>query len=342
MLTLVTGNAGFIGFHVANELLRRGDAVIGVDNIGDYYDPRLKRDRLAQLARRAQASGASYRFVEADLVDPSIALDCVARGGVGRVIHLAAQPGIAFSTAHPLATVTSNVTGFINVLEACRQAAVPHLVYASTSSVYGANQSLPYSEHAAADHPLQLYAATKRANELMAHAYSHLHGLPTTGLRFFTVYGPWGRPDMALSKFAAAILAGEPVDLLHHGQHLRDFTYIDDLVEAILAVSDDVPAGNPGWDGKSPDAATSAAPWRLLNIGGGHPARVSELLDLLEASLGRKAIRRLVDRHADDMVETWADLGEITAATGFHPQVSLAEGVARFAQWYRDYAAGQA
>jgi UDP-glucuronate 4-epimerase len=215
---------------------------------------------------------------------------------------------------------------------------MPHLVYASTSSVYGANQRLPYSEHDAADHPLQLYAATKRANELMAHSYSHLYRLPTTGLRFFTVYGPWARPDMAMSKFAAAILAGAPVDLLNYGEHRRDFTYIDDLVEAILAVRDDIPSGVTSGQRDNPDAATSTAPWRLLNIGGGNPTRVSDLLDLIEAALGRKAIRRLVERHPDDMEDTWADLAEITAATGFRARVSLEEGVGRFAQWYLKYA----
>ena len=342
MLTLVTGNAGFIGFHVAREILRRGEAVIGIDNVGDYYDTRLKRDRLAELRREAEVSGALYRFIEADLTDPLVAADCLAEGAIDRVIHLAAQPGIGFSATHPLPTVASNVTAFINVLEACRQNGAGHLLYASTSSVYGANRRLPYSEHDDADHPLQLYAATKRADELMAHAYSHLYRLPTTGLRFFTVYGPWGRPDMALSKFAAAILAGQPVELLHRGEHKRDFTYVDDLVATVLAVRDDIPGGAPNWDGNRPDPATSNAPWRLLNVGGGSPARIADLLDMLEAALGRKAIRHLVERRPDDMEDTWADLADVNAVTGIRPKVSLEVGIERFAQWYLEYAASRA
>ena len=335
MLTLVTGHASFIGFHAALRLLERGDAVVGFDNVSDHGDLTLKEARLAELADRSGTLPGRYISIEADLTDAAALARCFDRYRFERVIHLAARPGIAFSVAHPDATVAANIVGFANLLEACRVAAVPHLTYASSSSVYGASRRLPYSEHDPADHPLQLYAATKRANELMAHAYSHLYALPTTGLRFFTVYGPWCRPDLALYKFVEAICAGRPVELMDAGRHSRDFTYVDDLVTALVALSDDIARPDPNWRGEAPDAATSSAPWRVLNIGSDRPARVTDYLDAIEAALGQKAIRRDQPRQAADMPDTWADLTEIRSAIGYEPSISLDEGVARFVAWYR-------
>jgi len=337
MLTLVTGNAGFIGSHVAKRLLERGDSVVGVDAVDDYYDVALKEARLARLIDAARASGASYTFVRGNLARPETIAEAFDGRRFDRVIHLAAQPGIGFSVAHPERTVESNIVGFANVLEACRKAAVPHLTYASTSSVYGANRTLPYSEHAPADHPIQLYAATKRANELMAHSYGHLYGLPTTGLRFFTVYGPWGRPDMALFRFAERIMAGEPIDLYDEGRHTRDFTYIDDLVDGIVAASDEIAQPNAQWDGRTPEPATSGGPWRIFNLGNDNPVRLTDYVDALENALGRKAVRRLLPRRPEDMEDTWADLGAAQDALGYRPKTPMREGVARFATWYKDW-----
>ena len=337
MLVLVTGHAGFIGYHVARRLLARGDSVVGLDSLDDYYDVRLKEARLAELAGFAGRAGADYSFVRADLAEPGTVADVLAGRRFDRVIHLAAQPGIAFSTMHPERTIRSNVIGFANVLEGVRRAAVPHLTYASTSSVYGASRALPFAEGTPADHPLQLYAATKRSNELMAHSYSQLHGLATTGLRFFTVYGPWGRPDMALYRFAEQIMSGEPIDLYDEGRHTRDFTFIDDIVDGVLAASDHVAGADPNWDSKAPDAASSRAPWRVFNLGSGKPVGLTQYVDALEDALGRKAIRRLLPRRPEDMEDTWADLTRAREILGYRPKTSIREGVAQFAEWYLGY-----
>ena len=271
MKVLVTGNAGFIGFHTAKRLLERGDSVVGFDVVNAYYDPQIKEARLRILEETAQCMGGEYQFIRANLVEQAALDGCFARHSFDRVIHLAAQAGVRFSLVNPHAYVESNITAFTSVIESCRHARVPHLTYASTSSVYGANTSMPFSEHQGVDHPLQFYAATKRANELMAHSYSHLFGLPTTGLRFFTVYGPWGRPDMALFLFTKSILEGKAIQVFNNGQHTRDFTYVDDIVEGVIRASDDISVPNPAWDSDRPDPATSNAPFRLFNIGNASP-----------------------------------------------------------------------
>ncbi|MGB3865339.1 MAG: NAD-dependent epimerase [Xanthobacteraceae bacterium] len=338
MHVLVTGNAGFIGFHTAKRLLERGDTVVGIDVVNDYYDPGLKEARLRALEDAAGRAGKGrYRFLRADLADRRTLDSCFADYRFDRVIHLAAQAGVRYSLENPRAYVESNVVAFTNVLEACREAHAPHLVYASTSSVYGANTRMPFSEHHGVDHPLQFYAATKRANELMAHSYSHLFQLPTTGLRFFTVYGPWGRPDMALFLFVRNILAGEPIKLFNGGAHRRDFTYIDDVVDGILRASDDIAQPDPGWTGERSDPATSDAPFRIFNIGNGHPVTLSEFIDAIEAALGKTAQRELLPLQPGDVPDTFADIGLMAARFGYRPRVSVREGVARFVAWYRDY-----
>ncbi len=334
MRVLVTGNAGFIGFHVARTLLARGDRVVGFDNVNDYYDPALKEARLALLS---EAGGDAYSFVRADLTDRAAVERCFADHDFDRVINLAAQAGVRYSLENPRSYVESNIVGFLNILEACREAGTAHLTYASSSSVYGANTAMPLSEHGIADHPLQLYAATKRSNELMAHAYSSLFALPTTGLRFFTVYGPWGRPDMAPIKFARAIAAGEPIPVFNHGQHNRDFTYVDDIVEGVLRASDAVARPNPQWDGNRPDPATSRAPFRIYNIGNGTPVRLDDYIRALEAALGREARRELLPMQPGDVPDTHADVSDLVAELGYRPKVSVDEGVRRFIDWFRAY-----
>lgn len=334
MKVLVTGNAGFIGFHVARRLIERGDEVVGIDVVNDYYDPSLKEARLALLGEVAERQGARYRFVRGNLADRTVVETCFSDHAFDRVIHLAAQAGVRYSLENPLSYVESNLIGFTNILEACRHGRVGHLTYASTSSVYGANSLMPLSEHAIADHPLQFYAATKRANELMAHSYSHLFALPTTGLRFFTVYGPWGRPDMALFKFTRNMLENKPIPVFNNGNHTRDFTYVDDVVEGVIRASDAVAAPNPDWSGDKPDPATSRAPFRIYNIGNGSPVRLADYIAALEAALGRKAEKELLPMQPGDMPDTFADVGDLAADLGYRPVVSVREGVARFVEWY--------
>jgi len=337
MQVLVTGNAGFIGFHTAKRLLERGESVVGIDVVNDYYDPALKQARLRALDEVAARSSGSYRFIRADLADRRTLDSCFASHKFDRAIHLAAQAGVRYSLKNPRAYVESNIVAFTNLLESCREAHTPHLVYASTSSVYGANTKMPFSEHDGANHPVQFYAATKRANELMAHSYSHLFQLPTTGLRFFTVYGPWGRPDMAPFLFTRNIFAGEPIKLFNNGEHMRDFTYIDDIVDGILRTSDDIARPNPNWDSERPDPATSSAPFRIFNIGNSKPVMLSEFIEAIESSLNKKAIRELLPMQPGDVPSTFADVSMIASSVGYQPQVPVREGVARFVQWYREY-----
>jgi UDP-glucuronate 4-epimerase len=337
MRTLVTGNAGFIGFHVASRLLRRGDAVVGVDVVNDYYSPEIKESRLALLQQFAAEAGANYSFHRANLSDAEAVKSCFADGPFDRVIHLAAQAGVRYSLENPGAYVESNIIAFTNILEACRHSNVKHLTYASTSSVYGANTRMPFSERQGVDHPLQFYAATKRANELMAHSYSHLFRLPTSGLRFFTVYGPWGRPDMALFLFTKNILAGLPIKLFNNAEHVRDFTYVDDIAEGVIRVSDDVATPNPEWNSDNPDPSTSNAPFRLLNIGNNAPVQLTEYVEAIEEALGKKAIRELLPLQPGDVPNTFADVSALMKATGYRPATPVRQGVASFVKWYREY-----
>ncbi len=340
MTVLVTGNAGFIGYHVTRRLIERGVDVIGFDCVNDYYDPALKEARLAELDKAARTSAGRYRFVRADLANRAAVNACFDSERPDTVIHLAAQAGIGYSLTNPHAYVESNLVGFTNILEACRHNGISHLVYASTSSVYGANTDLPFSEHQPADHPLQFYAATKRANELMAHAYSHLFKLPTTGLRFFTVYGPWGRPDMALSIFTRNILAGQPIDVFDYGNHTRDFTYIDDIVTGVLAVADAPADPDPAWNGNAPDPASSSAPFRIYNIGNTCPVKLTDYIEAIEDALGRKAEKNLLPRRNEDVPDTHSDIHSISEAFGYTPKTGVREGVAAFVEWYRDYYGG--
>jgi UDP-glucuronate 4-epimerase len=330
---LVTGAAGFVGFHVARMLIARGDAVTGFDNVNDYYDPRLKQARLAELAKL----GGDWRFLRADLADRAAVDAAFAdRGGpFDRVIHLAAQAGVRYSLENPLAYVESNLVGFTHVLEACRHAGTPHLVFASTSSVYGANTTLPFEEGQEVGHPLQFYAATKRANELMAHAYAHLFRLPCTGLRFFTVYGPWGRPDMAPMIFASAIAEGRPIRLFSAGRHSRDFTYVDDIAEGVIRAADLVATPDPAWDPARPDPATSSAPFRIYNIGNSAPVELVDFIAALERELGRTAVREPLPPQPGDVPDTFADTRRLEAATGWRPETPVEEGVRRFVAWFR-------
>jgi UDP-glucuronate 4-epimerase len=337
MRVLVTGAAGFVGFHVARALIARGDAVVGVDSVNDYYDPALKEARLAVLDREAATSGVDWSFLRADLAGAEAVASAFARGPFDRVIHLAAQAGVRHSLEAPLEYVSANIVAFTHLLEACRRAGVAHLTYASTSSVYGANRTMPFAEDHGVDHPLQFYAATKRANELMAHAYSHLYRLPTTGLRFFTVYGPWGRPDMAPMMFARAILEGRPIRLFNEGRHSRDFTYVDDIVAGVIAASDRPAAPDPGWDAARPDPGSSDAPFRIYNIGNGAPVGLEAFVAALEAALGREALRERVAMQPGDVEDTWADTTRLAAAIGYRPATPVAEGVRRFAEWYREW-----
>ncbi len=329
MRILVTGHAGFIGFHVARNLLIRGDALIGLDNVNDYYDPRLKQARLDRLAAAAEERGADYLSIRADLGDRAAVEALFRDHRPQKVIHLAAQAGVRYAAENPHVYVASNVTGFLHVLEGCRHHGVEHLVYASTSSVYGANTRMPFSVHASAEHPLTLYAATKKANEMMAHGYAHLYGIPCTGLRFFTVYGPWGRPDMALFKFTKAILADEPIQVFNHGHHQRDFTYIDDIAEGVIRAADRIARPDPAWSSDRPDPATSAAPYRLYNIGNQQPVALLRYIEVLEQCLGRKARMQLLPLQPGDVPDTWADVQDLADEIGYRPRTTVEEGVNR-------------
>lgn len=329
---LVTGAAGFIGFHVARRLLAQGREVVGFDNVNDYYDPELKRARLAVLSREK-----GYRFVEASLHDRTAVDAAFSQFGFRHVVNLAAQAGVRYSSVNPYAYGEGNLTGFLNILEACRRSGVAHLLYASSSSVYGANTTMPFSVHQNVDHPLSLYAATKKANELMAHSYAHTYGLPCTGLRFFTVYGPWGRPDMAMWIFTKAILAGKPITLFNHGRMRRDFTYIDDVVEAVVRLVPRAPSGNPAWSGAAPDPATSLAPYRIFNIGNNDPVELLDVVSVLEAALGRSAVKQLAPLQVGDVPETYADVTALAAEVDFRPATPIADGVRHFVDWYRGH-----
>jgi UDP-glucuronate 4-epimerase len=337
MKVLVTGAAGFIGFHTAQRLLERGDEVIGFDNVNDYYDPSLKEARLRVLEDVSKRSGGGFVFQRANIADAQSVKACFAAHRFDRVIHLAAQAGVRYSLENPQAYVESNLVGFTNILEGCRHSGVAHLTYASTSSVYGANTCMPFSEHHGVDHPLQFYAATKRANELMAHSYSHLFHLPTTGLRFFTVYGPWGRPDMALFLFTRKILEGSSIPVFNFGNHTRDFTFVADIVEGVLRASDQVAGVNPNWDAMQPDPATSNAPFRIFNIGNNQPVKLTAYIEALEHALGKKAILELLPLQAGDVPDTYANVDELAQATGYRPRTSVQQGVASFVEWYRSY-----
>lgn len=332
MKILITGSAGFIGHALSHRLLQRGDEVIGVDNLNDYYDVKLKRDRLANLL-----AYPGFTDVRANLEDADTLHNTFKSHKPQRVVNLAAQAGVRYSLKNPQAYVSSNLVGFVNVLEACRYHNVEHLVYASSSSVYGANTNMPFSVHNNVDHPLSLYAASKKANELLAHTYSHLFQLPTTGLRFFTVYGPWGRPDMALFLFTRAILAGEPIDVFNNGKHKRDFTYIDDIVEGVVRVVDKIAAPDPAWDSGNPDPATSMAPWRLYNIGSNNPIELMHYIETLENCLGRTAEKNYLPMQAGDVPATFADVEALVRDVGYKPATPVETGIARFVEWYRQY-----
>ena len=332
MKVLVTGSAGFIGANLALRLLARGDEVIGIDNLNDYYEVSLKEARLQRV--RAHDGFMDLRL---DLEDRHGIAAAFAEHRPERVVNLAAQAGVRYSIENPLAYVDTNLVGFAHILEGCRHTGVEHLVYASSSSVYGANTHMPFSVHDNVDHPLSLYAASKKATELMAHTYSHLYRLPTTGLRFFTVYGPWGRPDMALFKFTRAILAGEPIPVFNYGRHRRDFTYIDDIVEGVIRVLDRIPAPNPAWSGDAPDSATSSAPYRLYNIGNNQPVELMHYIEVLERCLGREAEKELLPLQPGDVPDTYADVTDLVEQLDYKPATSVEDGVGRFVDWYRGY-----
>ncbi len=329
---LVTGAAGFIGYHLCRRLVKDGEQVVGVDNLNDYYDVRLKLDRLQQLDGKV-----NFRFIKAHLENREDIAGIFSEESFEIVINLAAQPGVRYSLDHPYSYVDSNVVGFQNVLEGCRHNNVQHLVFASSSSVYGANTSMPFSVHDNVDHPVSLYAATKKANELMAHAYSSLFNIPCTGLRFFTVYGPWGRPDMAYFLFTKAILEDKPINVFNHGKMQRDFTYIDDVIEGVVHVLDNIPKSNPDWNCDKPDSATSYAPYRLYNIGNNVPVELLEFIETLEEKIGKKAKRNLMPMQAGDVQVTCADVDDLIRDVGFKPSTSLKEGISNFVDWYEDY-----
>lgn len=332
MNILATGAAGFIGYHVANKLLGRGDAVIGLDNLNDYYPVSLKTDRLRRLE-----SQSGFRFVEADIADTGRMAELFREFEIDRVVHMAAQAGVRYSLEKPEAYVESNLVGFANILEGCRRSNIEHLVYASSSSVYGANETMPFRAQDNVDHPVSLYAATKKSNELMAHAYSHLYQLPCTGLRFFTVYGPWGRPDMSPMLFADAILAQKPIKVFNYGRHKRDFTYIDDIVEGVLRCLDRVPTGNPDWSGLAPDPSSSRAPWKLYNIGNSEPVELLRYIEVLEEALGASTEKELLPLQPGDVEDTYADVSELVRDTGYQPSTSLEDGIGQFVAWYKAY-----
>ena len=332
MKILVTGAAGFIGMHASQRLLARGDEVVGLDNLNDYYDPTLKDARLARLTPHP-----AFRFVKMDVADRAGMEGLFATEKFDRVIHLAAQAGVRYSLQNPQAYIDSNVVGFMNVLEGCRYSKVQHLVYASSSSVYGGNTRMPFSERDSVDHPVSIYAATKKANELMAHTYSHLYGLPTTGLRFFTVYGPWGRPDMALFLFTKAILEGRPIDVFNHGKMKRDFTYVDDIVEGVIRTLDRTAEPDASFDSDQPDPGRSNAPFRVFNIGNHDPVQLMDFVTAIESTLGMSAQKNFMPLQDGDVPATYADTEALNAWTGFAPATSVQDGVARFVAWYRDY-----
>jgi UDP-glucuronate 4-epimerase len=332
MKVLVTGAAGFIGSQTTEALLARGDEVIGLDNLNDYYDVNLKLARLARIEGRN-----NFHFIKADLADRSAIESVFGEHRPQRVINLAAQAGVRYALLNPHAYMDSNLAGFLNILECCRHNGVEHLVYASSSSVYGANTKMPFSVHDNVDHPVSLYAASKKANELMAHSYAHLYRLPATGLRFFTVYGPWGRPDMSLFLFTKNILAGQPIDVFNFGRHARDFTYIDDIVEGVVRTLDRVAAPNPQWSGAVPDPATSSAPYRLYNIGNNRPVELMYFIECIEKAVGKKAIKNLLPMQPGDVEQTYADVDALVADIGFQPKTPIEEGIRRFVAWYREF-----
>ena len=333
MKVLVTGAAGFIGMHVAQRLLARGDEVVGIDNLNDYYDPKLKLARLATLETQA-----GFGFAKMDIADTASMAALFAAEKFERVVHLAAQAGVRYSLTNPQAYLQSNLVGFGNILEGCRHQQVQHLVYASSSSVYGANTRMPFSVHDAVDHPVSLYAATKKSNELMAHSYSHLFGLPTTGLRYFTVYGPWGRPDMSPWLFSSAILEGRPIKVFNHGKMQRDFTFVEDIAEGTIRAMDRVAQPDPTFDNANPNPSTSSAPYRLYNIGNHQPVELMTFIETIERALGKEAIKEFLPMQAGDVPATYADVDDLRRDVGFEPKTSLDEGIARWAEWFRSYA----
>ena len=335
MKILVTGAAGFIGYHVCQFLLSRGEEIVGIDNINDYYDPKLKHGRLDELGKHHQV--ANFTFIKMDIADREKMESLFQQHSFDKVVHLAAQAGVRYSIENPHAYVQSNIVGFTNVLEGCRHHKVQHLVYASSSSVYGANESMPFSVDDNVDHPLSLYAASKKANELMAHTYSHLYDLPTTGLRFFTVYGPWGRPDMALFKFTKAIIEDEPIKVYNYGNHRRDFTYIDDIVSGIISTLDHNATGNPNWDASAPDPSTSKAPWRVYNIGAQTPVNLLDFITTLEAALGKQAEKEMLPMQAGDVPDTFADVQALVDDVGYQPKTKLDIGIKNFVTWYQGF-----
>ncbi|MCO7225361.1 NAD-dependent epimerase [Pleionea sp. CnH1-48] len=332
MKVLVTGAAGFIGSNVSQYLLSRGDEVVGLDNINDYYDVRLKEARLERLQKNER-----FSFVKMDVADKDGMAELFKKEGFDNVIHLAAQAGVRYSLENPHVYMESNIIGTLNILEGCRHNNVNHLVYASSSSVYGANTLQPFSEHHNVDHPVSLYAASKKSNELMAHSYSHLYGMKTTGLRFFTVYGPWGRPDMALFLFTKGIIEGTPIDIFNNGDMIRDFTYVDDIVEGVVRSMDNPPGANPEWSGDKPDPATSYCNYRVFNIGNNNPVKLMDFVEAIEEAVGKKAIKNLMPMQAGDVPSTCADVSELESVTGFRPNTSVKEGIARFVSWYREF-----
>lgn len=328
----VTGTAGFIGFSLAKYLLEKGYTVVGADVVNDYYSVQLKEDRLAILCKHA-----NFKNYRTDLADAAAVRAIFGKHSFDRVVHLAAQAGVRYSLKHPEAYVQSNLVAFLNILEACRHHCTPHLTYASSSSVYGANTTMPFSVHQNVDHPISLYAVTKKANELMAHSYSHLYSLPTTGLRFFTVYGPWGRPDMAVFLFTKAIIAGEPIQVFNEGRMRRDFTYIDDIVEGVYRTAEQIAVGNPDWSSDAPDPGTSLAPYRVYNIGNHEPIELIKFIETIEQATGKKAIKQMLPMQPGDVPATYADIEDLEQAVGFRPSTSIESGIENFVKWYRDY-----
>ena len=345
MKVLVTGAAGFIGFHLCRSLLSRGDQVTGLDNINDYYDPALKLARLKQLGitnvvdgqKVTSSLGSAFSFIKTSIDQKERLFSLFEESNFDAVVNLAAQAGVRYSLINPDAYIVANIVGFLNVLEACRHFPVKHLVYASTSSVYGSNTDMPFSEHQPTNHPVSLYAATKKSNELMAHSYSHLYNIPTTGLRFFTVYGPWGRPDMALFLFTKAIIKGDPIKVFNEGKMQRDFTYIDDIVQGVIRVLDKPASPSAEWDGDIPDPATSYAPYRVYNIGNNEPAELIKFIEAIETELGKKAIKEYLPMQAGDVPATHADIRNLEVDTGYSPQFTVEQGVKHFVSWYKDY-----
>lgn len=347
MKYLVTGTAGFIGSYTAERLLNRGDEVIGLDSVNDYYDVNLKFSRLKkagiepssiEYGKKAQSSSIkSYSFIKMNLEDRSGIEGLFEKEGFDMVCHLAAQAGVRYSITNPHAYIEANIVGFQNILEACRHAEIKHLVYASSSSVYGLNGNYPFSTHDNVDHPISLYAATKKSNELTAHTYSHLYGMPTTGLRFFTVYGPWGRPDMALFIFTKAIIEGRPIDVFNNGEMQRDFTYVDDIVTGVVKVLDNPSGGNPDWSSKAPDPSSSVSPYKIYNIGNNSPVKLMDFIEAIENSLGKKAVKNFLPMQQGDVPATWADVSDLVRDLGYAPSVDVREGVKRFVEWYKSY-----